>query len=300
MSLFLAALILVILIGILFNTIIMFLELKKFSWWKNKTVELDKYNEFEEKVESYVYLNTFRKWKFWIYGLSFSILITVNGNSVSNIFGLILIITCLVAIGDFIHSGNRWILEKDLFIKVLFYFLQLFVLFLYILSFNIVYLDEVNFEVLLILTVLIIFYSFLFVKNVIDTFTSYFFQFFNFSLILLLFNFVVIGFNYGLFYLSNNDIFQDFSLEEAEEINQKLSDGPVKLEHILAVTHEGIEPFFNFPSRTAEDTTLISFIPLIEHFIGNVFNLLIIGFFVSYSVTTLFERRTKKLEKKNV
>lgn len=217
------------------------------------------------------------------------------------IIQIIVGIICILAVGDVIHGTFKQV-SDDRFLKIMFYFMNLMILVIYILQFSLAFL-EVNFDVtlLLILTIILIFYSFLFIKGVVDAFKSYLFQFINFIVILLFFNFIVIGFNYGLFYLENNDIFGYYKSSEAEKIYQSFSviNEALNWEYILIVIYEGIDPFFNFPKRIPGENGFINFIPLFEHFIGNVFNLLIIGFFVSYSVTRLFESRNNlsKLKK---
>lgn len=303
MQVFLVSLVLAVLIGIIFNTIIkffeskrgLFLKLRKFKLYNNSSIFV---GNFDERLESYVYLDTFKKWKIWIYIMSFSILQLLEYSTNINRFVIIIIgVICLLAVGDFLHSINRTVYANDIsskLMKIMFYLMQLFVFIIYILNFSLAFLESENsLELLLILTSILIFYLFLFIKNVVDVFTSYFFQFVNFILILLFFNYIIIGFNFGLFYLANNDIFEYYQPNEEKVIYENFSQNNEQLnwEYISIVIYEGIEPFFNFPPRLSGENGFKSFIPLIEHLIGFIFNLLIIGFFVSYSVTSLFERR---------
>ncbi|ASF41323.1 hypothetical protein CEH05_19995 [Halobacillus halophilus] len=99
-----------------------------------------------------------------------------------------------------------------------------------------------------------------------------------------------------MFYLENNDVFTYFDQKEIYGLKQSLeySNTPSLYSDLLLVIHKGIEPFFNYPSNLNTEAGIISFIPLLEHIIGSVFNLLIIGFFVSYSVGKLLERRNSE------
>ena len=306
MGIFLASLVFVLFIGILFNTIMKILPSIQCIWLKIRNTKLDfAFNfpmNFEEQLEKHLILNSFHKWKIWGYGVcSLSLFFMDYYNWEFNIFTLTALIIVLLGIGDFFYNENKFFVNEDLVSKLVFYGLQLALLITLTLSFNLAFLESKNnLVILLVLTAFLIFYSFLFLKNIVDVFSSYFFQFLNFVAILLIFNFVVIGFNYGLFYLVNNETFNYYQLDEAESIyiNFSESNDPLNLEYIFIVVHEGIEPFFNFPSRLPGEAGLINFVPLIEHFIGNVFNLLIIGFFVSYSVTSLYERRKDKQSKR--
>lgn len=307
MKLFLASLVIVILIGVLFNTIIRFSLHIKDSLSKVQNAKYSNKNKLfwdrylNVKLEEDIYLDNPTKWKIWLYILSFSLLALNKNFSFSITIQIIIGIICILAVGDFIHSVNKFV-NNDLFSKIMFTSMNLLILMMYILTFNIVFLElNFNVNILIIITIILIFYTFVFIKGIVDTFESYFVQFISFILILLFFNFITIGFNFGLFYLNNNEFFGYYESEEAEKIYQSFSEEnqPLNWGYVLLVIYEGIGPFFNFPDRIPGENGFISFIPLIEHFIGNIFNLLIVGFFVSYSVTNLFERRNKlaKLKK---
>lgn len=305
MKLFLTNLFFVILIGILFNTIVKFAQHMRISFAKIKNFESPNTDSFfngslDEKLEGYIYLDTFNKWKIWIYIMSFTLLPLFKIYNFNFIIQVIVVTICILAVGDFLHSAHRLTSNDNLAFMIMFYVINLMILVNYILHFNLAFLKtEYSVELLLITTTISIFYSFLFIKYVVDVFSSYFIQFMHFIVVLLFFNFIVIGFDYGLFYWANNDIFDYYQSNEVQKISENLfgDNGSFKWGYIAIIVYKGIEPFFNFPQQISEERGLLSFIPLIEHFIGNIFNLLIIGFFVSYSVTNLFELRNKQLGK---
>lgn len=257
-----------------------------------------------EWADEKLYLNSFKKWRIWLYLISatFILLLSFNGyadaantNKASTIIVLIAVIIFMVGLGEFLHS-----LKFEGFVGLLFYISQLLILFIYMLTFIMGYLEDVsNVWVLIIIVIMFIAYSFLFVKNVVDSFKSFLFQFLNFIFILLFSNMIGIGLTFGAFYLENNEVFGLFSENDLSFLNSTHLEDSFDRQSLnaLLIIYKGLDPFFNFPSELAVEHGFMGFIPLIEHIIGSVFNLFIIGFFVSYSVNKLFERKEGRKQK---
>lgn len=289
MEKFFGAIILMILLGILTHTVC--------TLWRdrNKRFKKQDFDLIDEKI----LLDNRLKWKLWIYLMSFSLFLLFSdilSSGSLRIIELIIVFVILVAIGDYLHS-----VKFDGFFGIMFYVLQLLVLLTYVVVFTESYLSSgSNLKVLILTIVILITYSFLFIKNVIDSFSSYVFQFINFIFILLFLNIVGIGLTFGTYYFSNHEIYNIFTEKEINLIGTNLEKNDMQLQYsdLTLIIYRGIEPFYNFPNNIDSSKGVISFIPLLENVIGNMYNLLIIGFFVSYSVSTLFERRKTKLYKR--
>lgn len=289
MEKFFSAIVLMILLGILVHT--------GCTLWGGSNKRTEKHGN--DTIDEKVLLDNWLKWKLWIYSMSFSLLflfsdVFINGSF--SFIGLIIVLIILVAIGDFIHSVKF----GGLF-RIAFYVLQLVILLTYVTVFTESYLKNVsNLTVLILTIVILISYSFLFIKNVIDSFQSFLFQFLNFIFILLFLNIIGIGLTFGSYYFSHQEIYNIFTEKEIDLIGDNLKKNDMQLQYsdTLLIIYRGISPFYNFPNNIDSSKGIIGFIPLLENIIGNIFNLLIIGFFVSYSVSTLFERRKTKKDKR--
>lgn len=242
-----------------------------------------------------IYINSRKKWFIVISLLSLLVILILEKNSIQppndwiiKITLYLFTINVLYAIGAFIHYSLEGVMSS-----LGFYIMKLLILIIYIISFFIAFLSDLNdVRMLLIIIVVSLGYSFAFIKYVIDSFPSYLFQFVNFILILLLVNFIVIGTTFGFFYLNNYENYQYFNETDFQTIMQ--SDD---MRNIYYVAYKGTFPFFNFPNELERSKDILTYIPFFEHVIGYVFNLLIVGFFVSYSVSKLVERKSlKRLE----
>jgi hypothetical protein len=101
-------------------------------------------------------------------------------------------------------------------------------------------------------------------------------------------NLLIIGLSFGLYYFNYNDTFHFFSDTEKEIVDNN------GLKYVLFVAYIGISPFFSFPGDIKFSSDIMNFIPIIEYLFGYIFNLSIVGFFISYSISKYFERRSVK------
>ncbi|GIN93788.1 hypothetical protein J22TS1_48390 [Siminovitchia terrae] len=249
--------------------------------------------DLDKNLAKYLILDSQVKWKIWTYIFAFcylSIMLELNiqvNNELFTIFSYTMLIILLIGIGDFIHS-----VRIEGFSKILFYLMKWCIFMIYPFVLLDVFLKDLSrIDILLITVGVLLGYSFLFVKYIIDSFKYYIFQFVNFVVILIFFNLFIIGLTFGAFYLENNNIYKFFTEEEVNKLYESAAEneGGFDYQDIIIIVIKGIEPFFNFPSEM--DYGNMYFIPIMEHLIGNIYLLLIIGFFVSYSVGLLIERK---------
>lgn len=302
---YLASFVIVILIGMLTNTVVRYSE--KFLSTINslRGNELKANNNstlqpsWEAELEEAVFLNSISKWYSWLFILALCILLVIDNpakfNTENNLVTtglLVVILIVFLGISLFLHKS-----DFNGFDKWNMYFLKLIVL----LIFTIVGLDSyvettTSISSLVISIGIPIIFSFLIMKSVIDSFKSYLFQAFNFVVLILFFNLFVIGYTFGLYYGFNNGSFVSSSGEyifyKTEEI-ELLSKNTWGLEEFLLITYEGIRPFYSFIEINT-DNGVIGYIPFFEFILGNIYNLTVIAFFISYSVSKLINRQELK------
>ncbi len=225
---------------------------------------------------------------FFILMFSGAILLSKNNYTTSNSFErtviIIMIVYIFIGIGLYIHKSF-----EDLLNDSLFYFLKLSIVIMYpLVTFQLLLNEIDNLTILFLAITLSIGYSFALIKNVIDSFKSLLFQFINFICILLILNLSFIGLTFGMFYINTNNFFSFYTEDQLNIINNG------GLGYISFVIYKGLSPFFSFPGDIKISNDFIVYVPFIEHLFGYLFNLTIIGFFISYSVSKYFERRSNK------
>lgn len=196
----------------------------------------------------------------------------------------ILAICIFIGIGIFIERPIGKYYNKEA------YFLKLLIVLMYPIVMFRSLLDNFNTIGLLFTVVISVGYTFALIKNSIDTFSSLLFQYLNFFLVLIFLNLLIIGLSFGLYYFNHNDTFHFFSDNEKQIIDIN------GLKYIFYVAYVGISPFFSFPGDIKISNDIINFIPIIEYIFGYIFNLSIVGFFISYSISKYFERRSVKIK----
>lgn len=242
------------------------------------------FKKIRSKIIDLIYLDSPNKWVIVLSGTSFLVIELlsdlpkdISNNWMLKAISYICIAMLFYGVGYYIHYPAG----VDLYIS------KLLIILIYILTFLQSFLENLHsVQHLLIIIFISIAYTFAFIKNVIDSFNSFIFQFLNFIVVLLFLNFIIIGLTFGFFYINNYETYSYFSQTDYENI--MMND---KLTNLYYVIYIGMVPFFNFPSDLDQSNNILSYIPLFEHLIGYIFNLLIIGFFVSYSVSKLIERK---------
>ncbi|WP_405141340.1 hypothetical protein MHI48_18180 [Paenibacillus sp. FSL H7-0942] len=204
-------------------------------------------------------------------------------NIVEKQFIGILVIVVFIGIGIFIERRIGRFYNQG------FYFLKVLIVLNYPLVTFQSYLDNINIIGLFVTVIITIGYTSALIKNSIEIFNSLLFQYFNFIVVLILLNLLIIGLCFGLYYLNYNEVFQFYSEYEVKKIN----DGGLK--YISYVIYVGISPFFSFPGQINLNHEIIHFVPLIEYLLGYLFNLSIVAFFISYSISKYFERRNSNM-----
>ncbi|RAU04565.1 hypothetical protein DEJ56_00060 [Bacillus altitudinis] len=115
-------------------------------------------------------------------------------------------------------------------------------------------------------------YSYLFLKSVMDIFKSTFMHLANFIFIYLFFIFII-GAVFGSFYINNDHFEYHYS-------------GEYKGDGTLLILYKGLEPFYNYPIIQVDKGNM-GYIPMFEFIIGNLFNIIFVGIFISYFVNKL-------------
>ncbi|MBY6053316.1 hypothetical protein [Cytobacillus firmus] len=203
-------------------------------------------------------------------------------SKIPGFINLILLIILLIGLVKFFtYSSN------DSLINFQNWLWRVLLLIIFTLNFLKVYLeDPLNYRFLIVLTIFIIIFSVILIANALKNFNNMIFQLLNFifgfGLIL-----CVAGISFGLFYLENNDIFNLYTLEEYNKIMFHFDSS---LTTYLFIIYKGLIPFYSFPSSGITLDQPITLILLCEYIIGFVFNVIIIGFFVSYFVTKFSKR----------
>ncbi|WP_145956081.1 hypothetical protein [Halobacillus halophilus] len=130
-------------------------------------------SDVKNGIKKYSYLDNFFKWRIWTYFTSSALffLLKDNPDQIGDSFKLVILSVLLIAIGEFIHSSILGGKEE-----LLFYFMKCFVIIIYPIGFVRLFLNNTSNTFILLLSIVVILsYSFLFVKYVIDSFYSYLF-----------------------------------------------------------------------------------------------------------------------------
>lgn len=186
-----------------------------------------------------------------------------------------------IGICHFIHYSHR-----DKFINRGIYGMKLCIIIVYpLVAFN-NFLSDINIVSLFLTILFSLIFTILFIKNIIDSFKPFLFQLINFLILIIAMNILYIGLSFGMFYLNNNSVFSYFSEENHSVIIDSSS-----WNNLYFIIYKGLDPFFGYPDNLKYEVQPIYYIPLVEHLIGYMFNLIIIGFFMTYSISIMLERR---------
>ena len=163
------------------------------------------------------------------------------------------------------------------------YITKLSVLIIYSLFFLRLFLEYLNNIKLLFMAIFIpVIYSFLFIKRIIENYKSITVQMISLTLVLIILNLAIIGLCFGGFYLNNYKYFPYFTKTDYKEITQNKKTG-----NIYFIIYKGMKPFFFFFYHIVIRNDFYGYVPLIEHFIGYIFNLILISFFISYATNKI-------------
>ncbi|MGE7811263.1 hypothetical protein [Lysinibacillus capsici] len=299
---FLVGFMFAILLGILVNTIVRFTQkiILKIKIWKGKEVIEKKLSkpvtDWEVELEELIYLNSVGKSFVWVLVLSLCILEIFddperfNTNNVFLKVTMVMVISIIFfSIALFLHHSKFEVIGKWNA-----YLLKLCTLFIFTLSALDGYARAVTSISALVISISIpIIFSFLIMKSVIDSFKNYLFQAFNFIVLILIVNLFCIGYTFGLYYWVNNNEFIDFDGEytffQSEEMTM-LENKEWGLKEFLLLTHEGVKPFYSLVEINT-DKGVTGYLPFFEFILGSIYNLTVIAFFISYSVSKLINRQ---------
>lgn len=302
---YLISIVIVILIGIFTNTVVRYCEkfISTINTWRGKEIKRNSFSKFkpgwEAQLEESIFLNTFSKLYIWLFILALCILLMIEDPAKFNAENIIIVIGMFIVI-SIILSGIALFLHSSSFTgfdKWTMYFSKIFILIAFALAGLDTYVKTTTSISALITSIGIpVVFSFLIMKSVIDSFKSYLFQAFNFVLLILFFNLFCIGYTFGLYYGFNNTEFVDsngnyifYQLGELEILNKN----DWGLNEVLLITYEGIRPFYSL-IEIGTDKGVLGYLPFFEFVLGNIYNLTVIAFFISYSVSKLINRQELK------
>lgn len=299
---FLVGLLFAILLGILINTIMRFTQkiTLKIKIWRGKEVLNKKLSKpvinWEVELEELIYLNSIGKSFVWLLVLSLCLLeifddpVRFNTNNIFLKVTMAMVISIIfLSIALFLHHSKFEVIGKWNA-----YLLKLCTLFIFTLSALDGYAGGVTSIGALVISISIpIIFSFLIMKSVIDSFKNYLFQAFNFIFLILIVNLFCIGYTFGLYYWVNNseyiDFDGDYTFYQSEEMTM-LENKVWGLQEFLLLTHKGIKPFYTLVEiNTSKGVT--GYLPFFEFILGSIYNLTVIAFFISYSVSKLINRQ---------
>lgn len=231
-------------------------------------------------------LNSSQKQRFVFYALPISVILSVPLNFIQfNKFtiwaGFVCIFITLLGIAKYL--GRNF--EGYWLDKIHSYFLKICIFTVYSLGFLGGYLEKPDNDMLFIISlVTTIIFSVYILKSIMDGFHNIEFCVANFLLIYF-FDLIVIGLYFGFFYLHNNEIFKLYS-------NIKQYDS-YSLFNILSIGRTGLSGLYTISTSDISIDSLKGFVPLSEYMFGAVFNVGIIGFFISYMASKISQSANK-------
>ncbi|WP_019153900.1 hypothetical protein [Robertmurraya massiliosenegalensis] len=204
-------------------------------------------------------------------------------NKIPVFINLVMILIVFIGIGKyFLHTTS------NIAINYQNWFMCVLILVIYILSFLLSYIENPeNLPFLMVLIVFSIVFAVLLVLNVLSNFNNVFFQLLNFVFLFVVI-LSVVGMGFGLFYLWNNEIFNLYTTEEYNKIMFHFDSG---VSSYLFIMYKGLIPFYTYTNSGITLETPITLILIGEYLIGFLFNVVIIGFFLSYFVSKLLKNK---------
>lgn len=242
-----------------------------------------------DSVIQVLHINSLRKAIYVLYILSGSFVFFMANNKISTSgimswISILAIVILFIGIGHFLHHSHNNFVPS--FLSYLF---KLMVVIIYpLVSFQ-TFINDINIVNLFLTVGLSLVYTVIFIKSLVDSFKSFAFQLINFLVLIITQNILYIGLSFGMYYLNYYNIYHYFTRDQYETVMS--SEG---FEQLYYVIYQGLTPFFSFPNNMKQESGFISYVPVVEHLIGYLFNLIIIGFFMSYSVSMLIERNKMK------
>jgi len=238
------------------------------------------------QVKSYILniitLNTKEKRLFVLYALPISFIFFVPSsfiqfNEYTTIIGFLCVIILLLGIGKFL--GRNF---KGHFIdRVSDYYFKVSIFVVCSLGFFLGYLENPDNSLYFLISLIsTIIFSVYILKSIIDGFNHIGFCVLN-ILLVYIYDLLVIGLHFGFFYLQNNDIFNLYQdIKQYEDFN---------LINIFGIIQIGLTNFYTLSSSFGNDS-LVNFVPLFEYVFGALFNIGILGFFISYITSKIFAK----------
>lgn len=231
-------------------------------------------------------IDSSRKLIYFLFALSFAVIGIVPKDMVwANGFGryglIIASIIVLVGIAKFLNfrfgTGG---------IDNLYYYLIKMLIFLtYSTMFLLGYLMLPNNLVLFIASILItLLYSISFLSSIIDGFQSVLFYVLN-LLFIYVYDIFIFSFQFGYFYLIKNNVYGFYNSTDI------LNDATIA--NFLAIAQGGLSYLFSLTDIN-NPISVLNYIPLFEYILGLVFNILIIGVFISYTASKIYEKNSKR------
>jgi hypothetical protein len=209
---------------------------------------------------------------------------------------LVIVAIVLVSFSYFfkVKNGLTFLLIKSVVLTILLSF---------IIAFYLLY--NSNIIILVISVVLILIYSLTLLKSIIDEVNS---LWLHLIALIGIYSFAIacMGIVFGIFYISNNTIFMvSDSTNKSSLIFGvfsfiEFSKESVTFPELVGIWQIGLYHFYQFTNISVTSFDYRICIPFIEYIIGTVFNIGIIGFFMSYTSSKAYENSCNKKSEERV
>lgn len=249
--------------------------------------------------------NLHTKWHVYLFSMALFYILALFkvNNFLFNVLLFVSFIIILIAAADFLAFLDRKTAAEFYLLKLIVFF----VLSVTYLSVNLS-LKNQNFIFLFSSSMFLIVISFCFLKNILDTFDKTI-ALISHTLVIYLYNLFLFGFCFGYYYLINNDKYQLLNNQVAHRV---LYEEDVTINNVLLIVNKGLYYFYTYfddkilsPIYSTDgklqyltgdylsNTLPFDYIPFLEFIFGATFNVIFVGFLVSYLASKAFAKITK-------
>lgn len=244
----------------------------------------------KENIVQFFKIKSKLKFGIIVWLISFCSIINFPIQYKSNIFVRTFGITCFIIFltGAGFYLNHR-IKNLSLMDKFITYLQKLGIFVLYSSIFFIGFLTKLDSNSLFFLAIfMLLIYSICFLKYVLDDFKNFTFLLIN-LISIYIFDLIVFGYIFGVFYITRNDIYQLVS-DSSSVLNE------MTLYNNVIIINKGLYYFYNYCNLLEIKGDFNVCVPLFQYILGAIFNIAIIGVFISYTASRAFIEDNNKNE----